>query len=387
MHNYYEIKITGKDMKRFLKTLYRMKIQLYEIEGGTNDLTLLVDQEGLSQIQKIKTIYQIQIVGYHGLFKIVYYFKKYCLFLFSMMLGILLISFLSHLIFNVQVIHVKEEMRNFITEELKKEGIQPFRFQKSFDRQEEIVKKIIFNYRDKIEWLEIERVGTKYIAKVEERKYSPSNEDSEPRDIIAKKDGRILQIEASEGTILVAKDQYVKKGDILVSGQIKNKDTVMARVHSTGKVYASTWYTVNVSLPYHYQEEIKTGKKKKALTVRFFSKSWSFFSFGSYQNKKTTPIFEIKNQLLPLSISWNEEEEVKKTEKVYTKDLATLEASSIARQKLKDQLGDDIEILYEKSLKITEEDSKIDIVVFFTVKEDITAYQKTVEEVPEEESR
>lgn len=386
MRNYYEIKITGKDMKRFLKTLHRMKIQLYKIEGEESSLLLWVDQEGLDAILKIKTIYQIQIVGYHGVFRMVYYFKKYRLFLLSMMTGILLISFLSHLTFDVQVVHVKEEMRNFIKEELKKEGIQPFRFQKSFDEQEQIVRKIIYNYRDKIEWLEIERVGTKYIAKVEERKYSPPNEDTEPRDIIAKKDGRILQIEASTGTILVAKDQYVKKGDILISGQIKNKDTVMARVHSTGKVYASTWYTVNVSLPYHYQEEIKTGRKKKALSVRFLSKDWTLFSFDSYKNKKTTPIFEIKNPLLPLSISWNEEEEVKKTEKVYTKDLALLEASSIARQKLQDQLGEDIEILYEKSLKITEEDSKIDIVVFLTVKEDITAYQKTEEEVPEEES-
>ena len=97
-------------------------------------------------------------------------------------------------------------------------------------------------------------------------------------------------------------------------------------------------------------------------------------------------MFQIKNSLLPLSISWNEEEEVVRREKVYTKDLALFEASSLAREKLQNMLGNDIEILYEKSLKITEENSKIDIVVFFTVKEDITAYQKTPEENMDEES-
>ena len=97
-------------------------------------------------------------------------------------------------------------------------------------------------------------------------------------------------------------------------------------------------------------------------------------------------MFQIKNYLLPLSISWNEEEEVVRREKVYTKDLALLEASSLAREKLQNMLGNDIEILYEKSLKITEENSKIDIVVFLTVKEDITAYQKTPEENTAEES-
>ncbi|MCI8588299.1 MAG: hypothetical protein HFG40_01460, partial [Bacilli bacterium] len=284
------------------------------------------------------------------------------------------------------VVHVKEEMRSFIAEELAKEGIRPFHFQKSFDEQEKIVKKIVFNYRDKIEWLEIERVGTKYIAKVEERKYSPLDKETEPRDIIAKKDGRILQLEVAEGTILVAKDQYVKKGDILVSGQIKNKDTVMAKVRSKGKVYATTWYTVQVSLPYHYQEEIKTGRKRKALSIQFFSNRWNLFQFSSYQDSKVTPLFQIKNNLLPFSISWNEEEEIRKTDKVYTRELAILEASSLAREKLKNQLGSDIEILYEKSLKITEEDSKIDIEIFLTVKEDITAYQKTPEELPNTES-
>lgn len=386
MHNFYEIKITGKDIKRFIKTLHRMGILLYKIDWQENSVRLLVDREGYQKIKEIKTIYQIEIVGHHGIFKLEYYFQKYYLFIIAMMMGVLFILFLSHLIFDVEVVHVKEEMRAFIKEELEKEGIRPFRFQKSFNRQEQIVKSLILKYRDKIEWLEIERVGTKYIAKVEERKYSPTETETEPRDIIAKKDGRILQIEASEGSILVAKDQYVKKGDVLVSGQIKNKDVVMARVRSKGRVYATTWYTVHVSLPYHYQEEIKTGNKGKSLSVRLFSKQWNLFQTGSYESKQVTPLFQMKNPILPLSISWNVEEEVKKTEKIYTKDLALLEASSIAQEKLRSQLGNDIEILYEKSLKITEEDSKIDIEIFMTVKEDITAYQKTPEELPMEES-
>lgn len=386
MYNYYEIKITGKDIRRFIKTLYRMKVQLHKIKWEDSSVILWIDQEGFKKIKEIKTIYRIDIIGYHGLLKLEYYVKKYYFFLISMAIGILLILFLSHLIFNVRVVHVKKEIRDLIREELKKEGIEPLHFQKSFHKQEEIVRKIILNHRDQIEWMEIERVGTKYIVKVEERKYSEEKEEEEARDIIAKKDGRILQIEASDGTILVAKDQYVKKGDVLISGQIKNKDTVMARVRSNGRVYASTWYTVNVSLPYHYEEETKTGNKKKSLSVQFFSSKWNLFRFHSYLQKKVTPLFEIKNSILPLSISWNEEEEIVRSEKVYTKDLALLEASSIAREKLQDMLGSDIEILYEKSLKITEENSKIDIVVFFTVKEDITAYQKTPEEKIAEES-
>lgn len=385
MKNFYEIKITGKDTKRFIRTLHRMKIQLYKIKYQDNFVVIWIDRENYQELRKVKTIYKIELVGYHGILKIEYLLKKYSLFISMMSIGLLLILILSKMIFSIEVIHVKKEYRDFIKEELKKEGIELFHFQKSFDKQEQIVKKITTTYRDKIEWLEIERIGTKYIAKVEERKYSNTKNDGEPRDIIAKKDGRILEIEASTGTIIAKKDQYVKKGDILISGQIKNKDILMAEVKAEGKVKALTWYTVNVSLPYHYQEEKKTGEKRKVLNIQILSKKWNIFGSKKEYNKETSPIFEIKNQLIPISISLCEEEKINKIEKVYTRDLALIEASRIAREKLEQKLGDDIEILYEKSLKITEENSKIDIEIFFTLKEDITAYQE-IPEVVEEES-
>lgn len=384
MENFYEVRITGKDTKRFIRTLHRMKIQLYKIEYQDNSVVIWIDKENFSELKKIKTIYEIELINYHGILKIEYLLEKYSLFIFMMSIGIIFILILSKLIFSVEVIHVKKEYRDFIKEELKKEGIDLFHFQKSFDKQEQIVKKITVTYRDKIEWLEIERIGTKYIAKVEERKYSNINDDGKPRDIIAKKDGRILEIEASTGTVIAKKDQYVKKGDLLISGQIKNKDLLMAEVKAEGKVKALTWYTVNVSLPYHYQEEQATGEKVKTLNIQILSKKWNFFGNKNFKNKKVSSIFKIKNLLLPISISIDEEEKINKTERLYTRDLAIIEASRIAREKLKQKLGSDIEILYEKSLKITEENSKIDIEIFFTIKEDITSYQDIPENIEEE---
>lgn len=384
MENFYEVRITGKDTKRFIRTLHRMKIQLYKIEYQDNSVVIWIDKENFSELKKIKTIYEIELINYHGILKIEYLLEKYSLFIFMMSIGIIFILILSKLIFSVEVIHVKKEYRDFIKEELKKEGIDLFHFQKSFDKQEQIVKKITVTYRDKIEWLEIERIGTKYIAKVEERKYSNINDDGKPRDIIAKKDGRILEIEASTGTVIAKKEQYVKKGDLLISGQIKNKDLLMAEVKAEGKVKALTWYTVNVSLPYHYQEEQATGEKVKALNIQILSKKWNLFGNKNFKNKKVSSIFKIKNLLLPISISIDEEEKINKTERLYTRDLAIIEASRIAREKLKQKLGSDIEILYEKSLKITEENSKIDIEIFFTIKEDITSYQDIPENIEEE---
>ncbi|MCI8588621.1 MAG: hypothetical protein HFG40_03110, partial [Bacilli bacterium] len=103
MHNFYEIKIVGKDIKRFIRSLYRKNIQLHKIEWEESSVILLVDREGLQKIKEIKTVYQIDIVGYYGVFKLEYYFRKYFLFLCNLVIGVFLILFLSHLIFDVQV--------------------------------------------------------------------------------------------------------------------------------------------------------------------------------------------------------------------------------------------------------------------------------------------
>ena len=48
----------------------------------------------------------------------------------------------------------------------------------------------------------------------------------------------------------------------------------------------------------------------------------------------------------------------------------------MAKEKLMDSLKDDSKILLQKKLKLYEENSKIVVVVFFKVYEDITDYQR-----------
>ncbi|MBE6147130.1 MAG: hypothetical protein E7168_02215 [Firmicutes bacterium] len=379
--NLYDIRITGKDVKRFIHNLYKQKIQFFNIEyPSRNQVIVRVGEVDYKRILDIKTIYEIDVVRLHGPVRLFSFIFKYRLFFGCLFLGFIFLFFLTRIIFDVQVIHNKSEIRNLILEELDSLKISKYHLVVSFDKQEEIVDKIIKKYRDKIEWMELERVGVRYIVKVEERKVKDLDSNDIPRDLVAKKDGMISQIEATTGEVKVSKGQYVKKGDILVSGLIKNKDLVMAKVAATGKVFAETWYDVTVELPYYYSEESKTGNEKYVLTFNFFNNSYNIFDFNSYTDKKIETKFSLGNLLLPISFSWNKEIEIDKKEQIYSRDMAIVAASSKAREKLTNKLGKEDKILYEKSLKITEEDSKIIVVFFFKVKEDITAYQEIQDE-------
>ena len=378
--NRYDIEITGKNLRQFLKNLHNMKIQFFKIEQTDKSLIICVNEEDYQKIKKIKTIYDMRVIKLYGPIKIKTFIKKYKLFLVLLLVNFLFMMFLTNIIFEVQVIHTKKEIRELIYEELEKRGIKKYKFILPFAKQEKITEDIIKENRDTIEWMEIEKIGVKYVVKVEERKIKNLDTDNEPRDLVAKKDGYITNIEASQGYVLVTPGTYVKKGDILVTGSIKNKDTLMAKVRATGKVYAETWYDVTVELPYHYSETKKTNKKRKTLTVNFFNKSYNLFTFVNYKNKIVKNKYKLKNNLLPISISINEEYEINKIDNVYTKDNALIEASKIARDRLQKKLNDDDTILYEKSLKITEEDSKIVVVIFFKVKENITDYKEITDE-------
>lgn len=384
--SYYDIEITGKDTKRFIHNLNKMHIEMLNIEFNDKSVVIKVTEHDYKKILDIKTIYKIKIVKLYGIAKIRNFIKKYFIFFLILLLGIIFFYILINTIFNIEVVHDKKEIRTLLLEELEQNGIKKYNQAISYEKKEEIRNKILKKYKDKLEWIEIERKGTKYIIKVEERKKKEEMKNNEPQNIIAKKDGIIKEIISSSGEIVTKKDSYVKKGDILISGIIHNKEEEVDKVKAEGKVKAETWYKVTVELPFHYHEEITTKNKQKAISINFLNKFIKLFNFNKYKDVKENNIFTLKNNILPISISLNEEREIKIIDKIYTKENVVPEATNIAKKRLKEKLGENIEIIYEKNLKLTEEDSKIIVVMFYKIYEDITEYQKIIEntEIKEE---
>ena len=377
----YEVKIEGKDVKRFIKTLYKRKIELLNISYDNESIFIKLDKSNYEKLLEIKTIYEITLTKLYGLEKYKKLLKKNMIFILSVCVGFLLLFCLSNIIFEVEVVHQKKEIRTLISKELKRYNLEKYNFVLSFDKQEEIVKNILDNNKEKLEWMEIERVGVKYIVRVEERIINNIPKEEEPRHIVAKKDGIIMHVDASRGEIVKRINDYVKKGDIIISGNINKEEEIKNQVSATGNVYAEVWYEVTVDMPLTYREEYKTGKSKNALTFSFFGHSYSLFDFWPYKEKKIQENIIFKNNILPIKLSFNHEEELRVIDEVYTYEEAIDKAIEKAREKLLLQLKDDEEILFEKKLKTEQNNSTIIVTVFFKVYENITDYAKIEENV------
>ncbi len=102
-------------------------------------------------------------------------------------------------------------------------------------------------YETKLEFLEVRRVGS--IIKV---KYSKRRTYIEipmiQENLYATKDGIIKYFAVQSGSIVVKRNEYVKKGQLLVSDTLTDSSGKQIKVGSRGQVYANTWYVIDISL-------------------------------------------------------------------------------------------------------------------------------------------
>ena len=382
--NKYRLSIKGKSKEQFLKFLISRKIKLYDIFLTKDELKITVEEDDYKKILKYKSSYKIDVINVFGVLKIKYLIQKYkyILIFFTLLIGIIL--FLSNIIFSIEVVHQKEEIKELIEEDLKQFGLKKYNLKISYDKKEEIKNKILEKEKDKIEWIEIDNIGTKYIIHVEERLIKEEKEDNTKRDIIAKKDAMILEIKSSTGEIVKKKYDYVTKGETIISGTIKNKDKEVSKVKAEGIVYGEVWYNVDVSLPINYHEERRVGKVKRGLSLRIADKNINIF-FGKNKSYETEDIVLLKSKLLPIKLVLEKRYELKIIDKKYTIENSNEEALKIAEKTLKNKLDENSTILDKKVLKKTINNSTIVVDVFFKVKEDITDYVLINDEIKEGE--
>ena len=372
--------IRGKNIERFVRRLIKNKIEIIDLKQiKYNEISIIVYTKDIEKIEKIKTIYEIEIKRNYGLNRIYELIKINKYLILFILFGIFLIYLLSNIIFDVEVVHNDSYIRKFLKEELKKYNIDKYKLKKDYKTKEKIKKDLLNKYKDKLEWIEIEEKGTKYIIRVEERIINKTNEKNINRNIIAKKNGIIISIDAKDGVIVKNKNDYVKKGDIIIDGNIYLNEEIKKSVSATGTVYAEVWYVVNIEIPYHYKEIKLTKNKQKVYTIKFLNKYYDLFNMKKYKTKIIKNNYLIKNNLLPLSFIEQKQYETIEIDEIYTKEKAVEKAIEQSKQKLLKKLKEDSEILNYRILDEKSDKEKLKLKIFFSVKEDITDYQKIEE--------
>lgn len=371
--NYYKVKIEGKDVKRFLKSLYKRGIRFINIIILDKELICKVDQENYNKIINIKTSYHIEVSKIYGLnyFKLI--IKKNMIFIISFIIGILYLFFLSNIIFNIEIVHEDTEFRKIIYDELDNLNIKKYKFIKSYDYIQKAKEQIINSNKDKIEWIEIERVGTTYKVKLEKRIINNKEKENSKRHLVAKKSGIIKKIDAYDGEITKKINDYVNKGDIIISGDIHKGEDIKESLSANGEVYAEVWYKVKVNMPLYYHEEKYSGNIIKSLKLYFLNKEYNLFN-KAFINKRSSLKTLFSDFYNMISFNYGIDKEIIIKDEVNTIANEN-DAIILAREKIINKLDTNEYIISQKKLKTTINDSTINVEVFFKVYENISSYR------------
>ena len=375
IHTYYVLHLPDK---KSLNRLIRYDIHFKKIIYQNTGCLLFVDDNNYHKLEKFFKLYNISLIRVEGKKKYLFLFKKYHIFIISVILGIMFMYLLSNIIFDVEIMTNKENLKEIIRNELEKHDLKKYHFVKSFKEKEEIKKDILTNYKNQFEWIEIERNGSKYSVKLLERIIEKEETNNQYRHIVAKRNAVIKEIKATNGQIIKKVNDYVNRGDIIISGNIIKNDEIKNTVKAEGKIYGETWYNVSVELPRTYNKMIYTGNEYERFTLNLFDKRLFLFGKKDYANFEYEDKLILDSKILPFSLSKTKVKETKLDSYFYTYQDAYLKGLNLAREKLLDSLSRDSQILLQKKLKLYEENSKIIVEVFFKVYEDITDYKNIV---------
>lgn len=381
--HYIWVKTKTDNYNKLILKIQNLNINIYDITYERDYILLNIKIDDFSKLKKYLISYKFKKVKDIGIFNFKNILKKYNRFLCAIIFGLLVVFFLSNIIVKVNVIHSKKEIRELVTNALEERGIKRLTFKKKYDEIQKIKSEILEEYKDRLEWIEIETDGMIYNIRIEERIITDIKTNNKYCHIVADKSGVVTKIVTYKGVANVGINKYVSKGDILISGEVKLNEEVKNNVCAEGFVYGEVWYTVNVSLPLNYEESTKTGKMRYNLMYED--------EYGSHVILKSRlKTKEVKNEqilsLLGRKLYLQKEYETIVEQKTYTEEEALNQALSLALEKVNVKLEENEKVISQKVLKKSINNSKMELEVFTSVEEKIGVQEEYIVELAKENS-
>lgn len=365
-----DIFITTKSPYKTIKYLNKLNINIYNIKYSKEGITLKIAYKDLNKVDKY---YTYNIIKQYGNKEIINYLKINIIPTIYLISTIILIFIFTRIILNIEVISENIQLRNHILNELDKQNLTKYTIIKDDQKIQNIKETILTNNKDILEWINIERIGMKYIINIEPRIIKNKQEQYPYCNIISTKDSIVTKIITHKGTELVDINDHVTKDQILISGSIKYNEETKKQVCATGTVYGTTWYTIDISVPTTKETITKLDNNRYNLILKYNNKTKKLL-----KNKYKDYIVEQKRiiNIFGIEIYIQKEIQIKKEIKPYTeKEINTLIDNKL-KETLSHTLQGDYKIIKQKTLKKYTNNSKIELEIFIVAEEQISTISK-----------
>lgn len=351
-----------------LKTLISNNIYFSNYTIKDNKVIFIINYEDLELLSKLANI---KVIKYYGLVGIKKFLKKHYILLTSFILSYLIIIILSNVIFKVEIVTNNQVLKDNITYYLNYYGIVKYKFVKSNKYIENVKEKILLENKDTIEWISINREGVKYVVNVTPRVISNRVSIDKPSNIVSKKDALIKYLVVTGGSSVKEVNDVVKKGEVIISGDVVKFDKVVGTTRSKGKVFGEVWYTVNISIPFKHVIYEKTGETINHIYLDIFGHKFTLVGHYITNNSINEVSVLVDKPYLFFKLMKESKELYNYKEVNLNSESAFKKALERADKSISNKLDTNEYIIERKVLKKDVFSSKIDIELFYRVYENI----------------
>lgn len=152
---------------------------------------------------------------------------------------------LSNTVFEITMSGDKEESKQLIQRTLKEMGYHTPFYDSDMEKLKLDLKKQLEN---EIAWMEVSKSGSRYHIQFTTKEFATIT-PLKDNQLIAQKDGVIEHFELQHGNKLVAINDYVHAGDVLVDNLLLDSSNKEQQLYVKGRVFAYTWKEVHVEMP------------------------------------------------------------------------------------------------------------------------------------------
>ncbi len=287
---------------------------------------------------------------------------------------IVIIYFMSGLVWNICISGNKNIKSSDILSSLNKIGIYEGALVKNIDPEEK--RNELLLEQNGLSWAAINIEGTKVTVDVSETKKTEDKTDF-PSNLIALEDAIIKKIEVKNGITEVKVGDTVQKGQLLVSGVKEYDDGSVSFVRSQGNIYAEVTYSFETVQSLEVTEFIKTGEVEKRKILDFYGVKIPLFLGGiegSYVTNEEKQKISSGESYLPVKIISKKFYITKETTYKLRKEQAEKRAIKKAEERVR-TLTNNGEIL-AKSHKISFDDKNLKVKTELKCLKDIVFEEK-----------
>ncbi|SER70508.1 sporulation protein YqfD [Salipaludibacillus aurantiacus] len=382
---YMKIRVSGTTAESFINECTERGVIIWGVQFETDSMfTANVMLADLSKLKKLAKhfpckIYFIEKRGAPFILKRITKRKGMLAGLAAFIFALIL---LSNMVWSITIDgaepHLEYELRSAISDMGVKKGKLHY-----FLPPPEKIQENIMNELDKVTWVGVTKQGSALHFQVVEREIVEEKQRSGPAHLVAARKAVIHDLFVEKGKPMVEPNQFVKKGEILVSGLIGKEDNYK-RVAAEGRVRGESWYKVNVKVPLNLAVETVTGEIQRKHALKLWDMRIPFWGFKGLKSDNIYEDTLVKKWepfgfRLPLAYEIRNQYDLLEVEERRAKEKAAAIAKEEAVKTLLQRFSEEAEIIDEKVLHQTVEGGKVKVLLHFRVIDDIAVKQPVIQ--------